>query len=247
MVRRPLSTEAIERGFMQSDETPEHDTMVMWTIENERTVVRPHLGDVGDLVKATWEHALPCGYVDVLLEYERGAAAVECKPTIPSVGATIRQVGKYARALGDSARVVLVSADARFRSVFESQGIAFAQTPGAREIHYSFGYQAGLARGYEVGLKRGVTASHSSAPEVARGELALSILNSFCLGAAARKDDEEAADMVRVRDALFRATGRWFVPRAFQHASQAHLGAVPGSLYAPPSSVPLDNPLDGGR
>lgn len=90
------------------------------------------------------------GFIDILVELEIGAIdllwndrkdvwewaefperksyAFEVKPTIPSLGALIRQVRLYETYCRD-VHFVIVSPDARFRTTLEAQGIGFVEVP----------------------------------------------------------------------------------------------------------------------
>lgn len=63
---------------------------------------------------------------------KRNTLYFEVKPSIASLGETIRQIRLYEDALGWEAKgkFFIVSSDARFRSQFEAQGIGFLQCPG---------------------------------------------------------------------------------------------------------------------
>lgn len=64
----------------------------------------------------------------------RKTANIEVKPSIRSVGETIRQINVYRATLGYGEFVFVASPDVRFSPIFEAQGIGFIELPKLNDV-----------------------------------------------------------------------------------------------------------------
>lgn len=116
-----------------------HDEIMIWIDQNIGKVIGPLIPEAfRDQVEyqKTWE--LPVGvtqgrvdgFIDMRVEVMhehicKDTIYIEVKPTIPSIGALIRQVQKYRAHLRGFSKFIVVSPDDRFKSILQGQQIQF--------------------------------------------------------------------------------------------------------------------------